>query len=126
MMLERITNQKQLILDYLITAKTHPSAEEIFYEVKKYLPRISLGTIYRNLENFVQKKIIKEIPGEIKRFDADLSIHHHFICKSCKNVFDLNNFSLDINDIENKTREIGFFDDYKFLIYGICKKCNKK
>jgi len=122
-MAERLTNQKQIILDYLQNTKSHPCAEEVFQAVKKKLPRISLGTVYRNLDNFVQKDAIKEISGETKRFDADLSQHHHFVCKKCQHVFDLDNFNPDLKNLKEKTRPIGVFHTYQIFIYGVCKKC---
>ncbi|KKP64295.1 MAG: Transcriptional regulator, Fur family [Candidatus Moranbacteria bacterium GW2011_GWF2_34_56] len=76
-MLERITNQKQIILNYLEKNKSHPSAEEVFLNVKKILPRISLATVYRNLEQFAQTGKILEINGATKRFDGDISDHQH-------------------------------------------------
>ncbi|MGW8185464.1 MAG: Fur family transcriptional regulator [Candidatus Moraniibacteriota bacterium] len=122
-MAERLTNQKQIILDYLQNTKSHPCAEEVFQAVKKKLPRISLGTVYRNLDNFVQKDTIKEISGETKRFDADLSQHHHFVCKKCQHVFDLDNFNPNLKKIEKKTQSIGLCHSYQIFVYGICKKC---
>ncbi|MBC7073854.1 transcriptional repressor, partial [Candidatus Parcubacteria bacterium] len=49
--MERLTSQKKIILDYLKSVRTHPSAEEIFEKVRKRLPQISLGTVYRILKN---------------------------------------------------------------------------
>lgn len=122
-MTERLTNQKQIILDYLQSTKKHPTAEEVFAAVKKRLPRISLGTVYRNLDNFTKKNIIEEIPGESKRFDADLSHHHHFVCKKCHHIFDLDNLKSDLKNLKAKTHTLGTFDNYKIFVYGICKKC---
>ncbi|MFZ2153981.1 MAG: transcriptional repressor [Candidatus Moraniibacteriota bacterium] len=122
-MTERLTNQKQIILDYLQSTKKHPTAEEVFAAVKKRLPRISLGTVYRNLDNFTKKNIIEEIPGESKRFDADLSHHHHFVCKKCHHIFDLDNLKADLKNLKAKTHTLGTFDNYKIFVYGICKKC---
>ena len=123
-MAERLTNQKQIILDYLQHTKSHPSAEEVFIAVKKKLPRISLGTVYRNLDNFVQKNEIEEIPGETKRFDADLNHHHHFVCKKCQRIFDLDNLKTDLKYLKDKTKSVGTFNNYKIFVYGVCKKCN--
>ncbi len=122
-MAERITNQKQIILNYLQKTKSHPSAEEVFQAVKKKLPRISLGTVYRNLDNFVQKNTIEEISGETKRFDADLSQHHHFVCKECRHISDLISIKTDLQHLKNKTKSVGTFDSYKIFVYGICNKC---
>lgn len=123
-MAERLTTQKEFILNYLQKTKTHPSAEEIFKKIRKKLPRISLGTVYRNLDVFIKNNLIEELPGETKRFDADLSNHHHFICKKCSCIFDLdNNIKIDLEYIKNKTNSIGKINKCKLFVYGVCKKC---
>jgi Fe2+ or Zn2+ uptake regulation protein len=122
---ERLTNQKYIILDFLKNTKSHPSAEEVFWAVRKKLPQISLGTVYRNLEIFVQKNIVREISTTIKRFDADLNIHHHFICSHCNKIFDLEEIKIDKKNIITKTSSIGTINNYNFFVYGICKKCKK-
>ncbi len=124
--MERITNQKQIILDYIQSVKTHPTAEEVYIAVRKKLPRISLGTVYRNLEKFAKNGIILEIKGEIKRFDGDISEHQHFICNQCENVFDIFEDKTILNkNILKKIDKIGKAKKYDFYIYGICKKCQK-
>jgi len=121
----RLTNQKYIILDFLKNTKSHPTAEEIFKAVRQKLPRISLGTVYRNLEFFSKDNIIKEIAGEIKRFDADLSNHHHFFCNNCGKVFDLDEVEIPQEQIAKKVKKIGIVKSYSFFVYGICKKCKK-
>lgn len=124
--MERITNQKQLILDYIRSVHSHPTVEEIYLAVKKKLPRISIGTVYRNLEKFVKDEIILEIKGDIKRFDGDISEHQHFICDRCENVFDIfENKNILNKNIIKKISQIGTIKKYDFYIYGVCKKCQK-
>lgn len=121
--MERLTSQKEFILEYLKSTKSHPTAEQIFEKVKKKLPRISLGTVYRNLDSFSKKKIIKEIPGIKKRYDADLSPHCHFFCKNCNQVFDIENTLLKLNELQLDDNSIGLIENYEIFTYGICKKC---
>ncbi|EKE21982.1 MAG: hypothetical protein ACD_7C00086G0034 [uncultured bacterium] len=122
-MAERLTNQKQFILDYLQDTTTHPTAEEIYLNVKKYLPRISLGTIYRNLENFVATEKILEINGATKRFDGDMSDHQHFICNSCGKVYDIFCKIPQIKNFQSHIHKIGKIEKYQILFYGTCKEC---
>ena len=77
------------LLDYLKSVKTHPCAEDIYKAVKKKLPNISLGTVYRVLNNFKEKGEILEIPFEVAHYDGDTSSHAHFICEKCKKIFDI-------------------------------------
>ena len=86
----RQTKQKAAILGYLRSVKTHPTAEIVYSAVKKEMPNISLGTVYRNLEEFSKNEIIGklEVAGR-KRFDGDISVHGHFICEKCGRIDDL-------------------------------------
>lgn len=124
--MERITCQKKAILDYLKSVKTHPSAEEIFQEVRKKLPRISLGTVYRILKNLKEKGEILEIPTEVSRFDGDTSPHAHFICQKCKKIFDVSDECQECKIIKSKKLKVGKFKNYQVYFYGICRECQKK
>jgi len=119
---ERLTNQKRAILEYLKSVKTHPSAKEVYFEVKKKLPQISLGTVYRILNQLKEKGEIKEILTEVSHFDRDTSFHSHFICEKCKKIFDV--FE-EIPELKNKKLKVGKIKDYQIIFYGICKKCKK-
>ena len=123
--MERLTNQKQIILDYLRSTKSHPTAEDVFLKVRKRLPHISLGTVYRNLNQFVRKNTIRELSGETKRFDADISIHHHFVCKKCHRVIDLSDIVISKKYLKEKFKEIGEVTDYELFVYGVCEECKK-
>lgn len=124
--MERQTNQKEFILAHLKKTFTHPTAEEIFQEVKHKIPHLSLGTVYRNLDNFTKKGLIKEIPGEKKRYDAHLAPHNHFICKKCHRIFDIEKTTLNQINLNKKTRKIGTVEYYEIFVYGVCAKCQKE
>lgn len=87
----RMTTQRKIILEELKKVRTHPTADELYRIVKKKLPRVSLGTIYRNLEILSETGLIQkiEIPGTTKRFDGTTDNHHHMRCASCGAVRDL-------------------------------------
>lgn len=120
--MERLTNQKQVIIDYLKSVKSHPSAEEVYREVRKKLPRISQGTVYRVLKNFKEKGGVCEICTDVSHFDADISPHGHFICEKCHKIYDLfGKFcKMDCSRVK-----IGKVKNYQVHLYGICKKCQK-
>ncbi len=117
---ERITSQKKIILGYLKSAKTHPSAEIVFKEVRKKLPRISLGTIYRILKNLKEKGEILEIPSDISRYDGNISAHSHFFCQSCGKIFDVFDKApiLKVGKLK-----VGKIKSYQVYFYGKCKNC---
>lgn len=86
-----MTPQRQIILEELAKVTTHPTANEVYDMVRKKLPRIGLGTVYRNLEILADKDIILkiEVGGTQKRFDATVEPHYHIRCSSCGRVDDV-------------------------------------
>lgn len=122
--MERITSQKETILEYLKGVKIHPSAETVYDEVKKKLPRISRGTVYRNLKNLQKKGAIQEIPVGIAHFDADISSHAHFICLACHEIFDVFDVCKECRVLKRKKTKVGKINKYQISFYGHCKKCD--
>lgn len=123
---ERMTAQKSFILDYLKSVKTHPSAEVIYEEVRKKLPTISQGTVYRVLNSFKEKGQILAIDTKDNvHFDGDISDHAHFICEKCGNVYDVMSECSECGILKSKKTNIGVIISYKINFYGICNKCKK-
>jgi len=126
MVQERLTSQKQIVLDYLKNVKTHPTAEKVYAEVRKKLPRVSQGTIYRVLNNFKEKGDVQMIPVQgVAHFDADISPHAHFICQKCGYVYDVFDICSKCGILTNKKVKVGKINYFKIYFYGICKKCGK-
>ena len=121
--MERTTNQKALILDYLKSVKTHPKAEDIYSSVKKTLPHLSLGTVYRNLRALTSQGIIQEIQADSAHYDGDTSPHAHYICQSCGHIYDLFDCCYLL---KNKKTKVGNINQYRIYLYGNCKKCCRK
>lgn len=123
---ERLTCQKKIILDYLKSVKTHPSAAAIYLNARKKLPRISSGTVYRILKNLKKKKEIQEIPDRVSRYDGDISSHAHFICQKCRQIFDIFDLCEKCRIIKRQKLKVGKINNYQIYFYGICKNCSKK
>ncbi len=123
--MKRLTNQKITILDFLRGTKIHPTAEEVYLNVQKNLPRISQATVYRILDEFVKENLIKSIPGKKTRFDGNDIVHQHFICKKCGKLTDIYDGALDkyLNKKKNLVAD-GTVDDFEITFYGRCKKCS--
>ena len=87
----RVTRQRQVLLDELCQVRTHPTADELYQMARKRLPRISLGTVYRNLELMAENGMIQklEVGGTQKRFDGNAEPHYHVRCLKCGRVDDL-------------------------------------
>jgi len=120
----RTTLQRQKILEYLKSVRTHPTAETIYLNVKKDLPSLTLATVYRNLNLLFQLGKIKrlEINSEF-RFDAHTKPHQHLVCKTCGSISDLFH-DLNLDNFENKVNNNGFdIHSFDLMVYGICKSC---
>ncbi len=121
----RITTQRELILQELRSEKNHPTADELYERIKRLLPRISLATVYRNLEWLNQQGLIKkiEIGGKQKRFDAVTDEHYHIRCISCGRIDDVM-LNTDAN-IKDSFCEIDGYHivDHCLELFGLCLKC---
>ncbi len=124
----RLTTQRQIILEELGKVTSHPTANEVYDMVRRRLPRIGLGTVYRNLELMADNGIILklEVGGTQKRFDATVQPHYHIRCSSCGKVNDIN---IAVQEQINKVAEEA--SNYIILGHhiefsGICKSCTEK
>lgn len=90
-MTQRATRQLVAIHDVLAAARDHPTAEQVFRRVRDTLPRISLGTVYRNLDKLREQgrlRVVRLASGEA-HYDAVVAAHDHFVCERCHAVLDV-------------------------------------
>jgi Fe2+ or Zn2+ uptake regulation protein/biotin operon repressor len=123
----RMTHQREVILEELRRSVTHPTADELYERIKKKLPRISLATVYRNLEILSEAGVIKklEISGRQKRFDWDPLDHDHVFCTQCHRVENIPTSqppSLCVNAEQHKGYRI---NGIRIEFYGLCPNCQK-
>ncbi len=122
----RLTTQRQIILEELGKVTSHPTANEVYDMVRKRLPRIGLGTVYRNLELMSDTGMILklEVGGTQKRFDATVAPHYHIRCLSCGKVDDVDIPMIsDINRIaadKSKYQILGHHIEFT----GLCHDCS--
>jgi Fur family transcriptional regulator, ferric uptake regulator len=121
----RLTTQRQIILEELGKVTSHPTANEVYDMVRRRLPRIGLGTVYRNLELMADSGIILklEVGGTQKRFDATTEPHYHIRCTSCGKVDDI---AMEFQEHIDKAAEKS--SNYVILGHhiefsGICGSC---
>jgi len=124
----RMTNQREIILRELKKSKRHLSADELYDIVKKFMPRISLATVYRNLEILSETGVIRklEISGRQKRFDFDVSDHDHIYCIMCHKVDNLNIERKSVNSEQLGVQAGYSITGYRVEVIGICPECRKK
>lgn len=123
----RLTTQRQILLEELSKVNSHPTACELYEMVRKRLPRIGLGTVYRNLELMADSGMILklELGGAQKRFDAITDPHYHVRCSNCGKM---ENISMDVQ--EEITKDAAAKTSYKILghrveFIGECPACQK-
>lgn len=123
----RLTNQKKMILNYLLNTEIHPNAEEVFLAVRAILPQISFATVYRNLNNLIEEGHIAALDFEKgpTRYDAKKN-SCHFICTNCKSIINVD--SIDTKKINKKTsKDLGIeIKKNTFYFFGICSDCKEK
>ncbi len=127
MVVRKHSKQRDMIMDFLMTRKDHPTAETVYLNVRELNPRISLGTVYRNLTLLAENgEILRISMGEnMDRFDADTSPHYHFICNDCGSVIDLDMEDIDyVTDVAAK-RFRGKITGHVTYFHGTCEKCTK-
>jgi Fur family ferric uptake transcriptional regulator len=124
----RMTRQRKVILAALREMATHPSAEDIYEAVRQQLPRISLGTVYRNLEVLSELgKIQKlELGGTLKRFDWNTQKHYHIRCINCDRVDDapmgfMENVETALDDTTGYQ-----ITGHRLEFLGLCPECLEK
>ena len=124
----RMTNQRQVIIEEVQKVDTHPTADEVYGMVRRRLPRISLGTVYRNLEILSTSGLIQKIgpPSNQMQFDGKTDNHYHIRCINCGRVEDAPIETVD--KLENTIREISDYSivGHKLEFIGICPDCGKK
>ena len=123
--MRKYSRQRELILNYLKGTKEHPSAEQIYAELKPENPALSLSTVYRNLNLLSEYGVIQKLAvGESgERFDADTSDHGHFICTDCHRVTDVFSLPFDKDALTACLENHCLINQYKIFLYGVCGKC---
>jgi Fe2+ or Zn2+ uptake regulation protein len=122
----RMTSQRMKILEYLRKVKTHPNAEEVYRNVKKELPAITLATVYRNLNLLAEQgEILKLEINKEARFDADMCCHQHLVCRKCGKIMDV--FQKDVSEhAMKKIKSKEFLPEcVNIIFWGLCKKCTR-
>jgi len=122
---KRMTVQRRVILEELKKLHTHPTAAELYEKVGARLPRVSLGTVYRNLESLSREgaALKLDLGSGPSRYDFRTESHNHIRCVKCGRVDDImtSGFGLSVEKFKPLTHYqiLGF--ELEFL--GLCPKC---
>ena len=88
---QRATRQLTAVYDVLAASADHPTADVVYQRVRRQVPQVSLGTVYRNLDKLRDQgrlRVVRLAGGEA-HYDAMVEEHDHFVCERCGGVQDL-------------------------------------
>ena len=119
-----MSKQSELILSIVESCDGHMSADQIYQKAKESMPRISIGTVYRNLSNLSEEGHIHEValPGEASRYERPQDMHGHLLCVKCGKLEDFSDESLQ-SLLKGLNTEVV---SCHFTVNHICEDCAKK
>jgi len=119
----KITATRIAIMKSLENREDHPSAEQLFMELKPSHPTLSIATVYSTAQLLAKGSLLRILSIDEKKvyFDPRLEMHGHFMCKGCKHVFDIP-VSFDIMECDMPSG-IAFVEYGEIFYYGVCVKC---
>ena len=123
----RMTNQRRIILEELLSVDNHPTVDELYTRVKVRMPRISLGTVYRNLDLLAETGEILKIDsaGSTRRYDGRTEPHRHIRCCKCGRVADVFADAMP-HGFAEALHVPGFrITSVRIEYDGICEECSK-
>jgi Fe2+ or Zn2+ uptake regulation protein len=124
----RESRQRDVVLAVVRSTMDHPTAEWVYRQARRSLPRISLGTVYRNLKALASAGLIREIHtggtgGHVARFDGNTGRHYHIRCLGCGRVNDLP-ISVDTRLEEEAGRAMNYrILGHQVEVHGLCPLC---
>ena len=124
----RMTKQRRTIIRALEAGESHPTADEVYEAVRRELPRISLGTVYRNLDVMSEHGIIRklEFGGSQRRFDGMPKDHYHLRCTGCGRLEDAP--LAPLAELEESLKEVSDYEivGHRLEFIGLCPQCKQK
>ena len=121
----RSTRQLSVVLEAVRSSGVeHPSADRVFARVRKVLPRISLGTVYRNLQRLAEEGRIGVtfLEGRVARYDPTTATHDHFVCEGCGRIEDLAP-SRPTTGLRAARRAGHLVTAHAYVLTGRCRSC---
>ena len=124
-MKERQTRQLRAVYNVVNAARNHPTAEEVYRRVRRRLPRVSLGTVYRNLQKLAAQRRVRvvQLADRAACYDGMVEDHDHFLCERCGAVTDLVRKDVAPPDCRTLQRAGYMVGAHTLTIYGLCPKC---
>lgn len=124
----KLTPQRMAIFRILEGNTSHPSADDIYRQIKKAFPSTSMATVYNTLESLKELGLIRELTIDAHRrhFDPDISSHHHIICTRCHRIEDIFEELPKMTGLPASVKEKFNLVGYSVEFFGVCEKCGGK
>ncbi|MFH2219829.1 MAG: transcriptional repressor [Pseudomonadota bacterium] len=124
----KVTPQRISIYRELVKSKNHPSTDGMYQVVRKEFPNISFDTVHRTLLTFSEIGVVDVVEGfgGSKRFDPDVTDHHHLHCMVCGGITDFIHEEYNNLNIPEEIQERFTVVGKRVVLKGICKKCKYK
>ncbi|MHC4181903.1 MAG: Fur family transcriptional regulator [Planctomycetota bacterium] len=121
----KITPQRLGIFRILEGNSTHPSAEDVFKEIRENYPTISFTTVYKTLEIMEKMGAVLKvtIDEQRKHYDPDTNVHHHIICSKCNKISDIKKEYVKPR-LPREVLDEFTPSGYQISFYGTCKECS--
>lgn len=121
------SKQREAMLTVLRNTKIHPTANDIYEKMRESDPKISRGTVYRNLALLSERGTVLRIDTvhNSVHYDGDTKPHYHFVCNGCGAVYDLSVGQIRIDAEVEKDIDCQV-ESHSLIFYGECKECRKQ
>ena len=122
----RLTPQREVLLRVLSTTMGHPTVDDLVRAVRDVLPSVSQATVYRNVQELVSAGLIGtlERAGGAVHYEINPDDHHHFVCRSCGDVWDVYLDEVDVQVDRRRSPLKGFqIDRREVQLHGLCASC---
>jgi len=124
----KITPQRLAIYKILAAKAKHPTINELYEEIKKDYPSLSLNTIYKTIQLFIELGIVSQFTSRegVIRYEAKLLPHHHVLCLKCRKIHDVFDSSLDELKISPPLKNEFEIIRHDVIFYGYCSECKSE
>lgn len=121
----RYSHQRERILEYLCATHAHPTAEQIYQDLRPEIPGLSLGTVYRNLKLLEEIGKVRRVPAlqGVERYDALCCDHIHFLCSRCGSLRDMTEIPVEAVCAAIRLPDGSQIEKLDLTVTGICPDC---
>ena len=122
------THQRQVIYEAIVAAPGHYSPEQVYADVRKRIPSISVATVYKNLRLFVDHGLLREVSPHASTLlvDGNLEPHHHLVCTRCKAVRDIEGNFIDYKRLSRQLPSGFDLTQPLIEVFGLCRRCQTR